>query len=200
MSLKSSLNLTEFGITEEMIDKIVERVQSHISGAYIPKERFDEVNNSLKQQKKMNATLSGQLEGLKDVDVEGLNKKITDLQNENKRQQAEFDKQMSAEKLNNALDRALSRAKARNHKAALALLDRDKIKLTEDGLEGFDEQIKSLKADEKTAFLFESDGNKEPEAPSGFKPDKKPQEPPEQKSAGASAAERYNTQMGVKGN
>ncbi len=105
MSLKSSLNLTEFGIAEETVDKIVERVQSHISGAYIPKERFDEVNNSLKQQKKMNATLSGQLDGLKDVDVEGLNKKITDLQNENKRQQAEFDKQMSAEKLNNSSKR-----------------------------------------------------------------------------------------------
>ncbi len=114
MSLKSSLNLTEFGIAEETIDKIVERVQSHISGAYIPKERFDEVNNSLKQQKKMNATLSGQLEGLKDVDVESLNNKITELQNENKRQQTEFEKQMSAEKLNNALDRALSRAKARS--------------------------------------------------------------------------------------
>ncbi len=93
----------------------------------------------------------------------------------------------------------MSKAKARNHKAALALIDREKIKLTEDGLEGFDEQIKSLKANEKTAFLFESDVNKEPEAPSGFKPDKKPQEPPEHKSAGASAAERYNIQMGVKG-
>ena len=56
------------------------------------------MNNSLKQQKKMNATLNGQREGLKDVDVEGLNKKITDLQNENKRQRSEFDKQMSAEK------------------------------------------------------------------------------------------------------
>ncbi len=195
MDLRNSLNLSELGIDAETADKVVERTQSYISGAYIPKDRFDDVNNKYKQQKTMNATLNTQLEELKGVDVEGLNSKIAELQEANKKQQAEFDKQIQAEKLKNALDSAFKEAGAKNAKATRALLDMDKIKLTDNGLEGFKEQIDALKKDENTAFLFEQSEPSDP--PSGFKPNRDPQDPPGTKSAGARAAERYNIQIGA---
>ena len=61
---------------------------------------------------------------------------------------------------NQTIKRALMSAKARNVDAAIALLDTEKIVLGEDGsYSGIDEQIKKLKTDEKTSFMFESEIN-----------------------------------------
>ncbi|EAC6059457.1 phage scaffolding protein [Listeria monocytogenes] len=51
-----------------------------------------------------------------------------------------------------ALDLALANAKARNPKAVKALLDNDKLELTDEGLKGLDEQLGALQ--ESDAYLF----------------------------------------------
>ena len=63
-------------------------------------------------------------------------------------------------KLDNAVDSALTAAKARNLKAARALLDLGNAELAEDGtVKGLAEQIRKLAEAEDSKFMFEaSDG------------------------------------------
>ncbi|EAC8094284.1 TPA: phage scaffolding protein [Listeria monocytogenes] len=73
-----------------------------------------------------------------------------------------------------ALDLALANAKARNPKAVKALLDNDKLELTDEGLKGLDEQLGALQ--ESDAYLFAQESEKvpkfgfsgNPKAPTGF--------------------------------
>ncbi|HCJ4349404.1 TPA: phage scaffolding protein [Listeria innocua] len=73
-----------------------------------------------------------------------------------------------------ALDLALANAKARNPKAVKALLDNDKLELTDEGLKGLDEQLGALQESDAYLFAQESEtipkfgfsGN--PKAPAGF--------------------------------
>lgn len=65
--------------------------------------------------------------------------------------------ELSETKLTGAVERALLGAKARNVKAARALLDLEKVELLEDGsLKGMDDQLKALKDSEESGFLFEA--------------------------------------------
>jgi len=66
--------------------------------------------------------------------------------------------ELSKFKLNSAVERALELSRAKNFKAVSALLDMDKITLSEDGsVMGLKEQIDALKGDEGTGFLFDND-------------------------------------------
>ncbi|EAE1699089.1 MULTISPECIES: phage scaffolding protein [Listeria] len=73
-----------------------------------------------------------------------------------------------------ALDLALANAKARNPKAVKALLDNDKLELTDEGLKGLDEQLGALQ--ESDAYLFAQESEKvpkfgfsgNPKAPAGY--------------------------------
>jgi len=71
---------------------------------------------------------------------------------------ANIENEFSKFKLNSAVNRSLEASKAKNSKAASALLDMEKIVLSEDGsITGLSEQIEMLKADEATKFLFDSE-------------------------------------------
>ena len=60
---------------------------------------------------------------------------------------------MAKLKLDNAVEIALSGAKAKNGKAVKAMLDMSKVKMGEDGkLSGFDEQIEALKKSDGYMF------------------------------------------------
>ena len=95
-------------------------------------------------------------------DVDDRDKQINDLKKSAGNNQALLDQiaQLQAEnkatKLNNAVEKALTAAKALNITAAKALLkDLDKAELAEDGtVKGLDEQIKALQKDDGTKFLF----------------------------------------------
>lgn len=79
--------------------------------------------------------------------------------------QKKYDEDLTANKRNSALDLALVQAKARDLKAAKALLNMEEIKLDGDKLLGFDSQLEALKKDK--AWLFE-----------GEEPPKDPTDPP----------------------
>lgn len=133
---------------------------------FIPKARFDEVNNAKKQAEKDLSERDKQLETLKNStgDVETLKNTIKQLQDENKASKEQYEANISKIKLDNAIDNALGNAKAKNSRAVRALLDMEKIKFENETLSGLDEQLKALKEAEDSKFLFEE--IKEPAKPS----------------------------------
>ncbi len=54
------------------------------------------------------------------------------------------------------MEEELARQKVKNSRLLWALLDKDKLRLEDGELVGLKEQLKQLKEDEDTAFLFES--------------------------------------------
>lgn len=148
--------LEELGIEKETIDKImvengkdIEKAKGSL--ADVQKER-DELKAQIKDHEK-------QLEDLKKAtgNTEELQKQIEQLQADNKQI-----------KVNSAIEKALTLAKAKNIKAVKALLDLEKAELSEDGtIKGLDEQIKSIQ--KENDFLFDN-GKQEVVKWKGVKP------------------------------
>jgi len=158
-------DLLKLGLTEEQAEKVLSANTEQLKG-FIPKARFDEVNNAKKQAEKDLSERDKQLETLKNStgDVETLKNTIKQLQDENKASKEQYEANISKIKLDNAIDNALGNAKAKNSRAVRALLDMEKIKFENETLSGLDEQLKALKKAEDSKFLFEE--IKEPAKPS----------------------------------
>ena len=158
-------DLLKLGLTEEQAEKVLSANTEQLKG-FIPKARFDEVNNAKKQAEKDLSERDKQLETLKNStgDVETLKNTIKQLQDENKASKEQYEANISKIKLDNAIDNALGNAKAKNSRAVRALLDMEKIKFENETLSGLDEQLKALKEAEDSKFLFEE--IKEPAKPS----------------------------------
>lgn len=158
-------DLLKLGLTEEQAEKVLLANTEQLKG-FIPKARFDEVNNAKKQAEKDLSERDKQLETLKNStgDVETLKNTIKQLQDENKASKEQYEANISKIKLDNAIDNALGNAKAKNSRAVRALLDIEKIKFENETLSGLDEQLKALKEAEDSKFLFEE--IKEPAKPS----------------------------------
>lgn len=173
----------KLGLDEDTAKKCADASAEELK-TYIPKVRFDEVNND---KKKLDVRdRDSQLETLKNStgDVEGLKKQIETLQAENKAKDEKHAAELKQLKVDAAVEAALSGAKAKNTKAVRALLeiDMDKIKVKEDGtLEGLtlDDQIKKLQSAEDSKFLFDTQTKKtkmkgaEPGDPGKEDPDNK---------------------------
>ena len=85
------------------------------------------------------------------VDLDKLRKDVGDWE-------TKYNQDIAALRLNNAIDMALLAGKAKNGKAARALLDLDKIKLEGDKLVGLDDQLTNLKKDNPWLFEGEAPG------------------------------------------
>ena len=154
--------LEDMALTKEQVDKILDENSTDIGKV---KGDLDKLQAKLTTTEAELAQLSGnlkerdkQLETLKNAtgDVEGLKKQITDLQTANSEKDKAHAAELTALKLNTAVDAALSSAKAKNTKAVRALLDLDKAELGEDGaVKGLAEQIKKLQGAEDSKFLFD---------------------------------------------
>lgn len=150
--------LMELGLSEEAADKVLKE--------HVPYDRFKQVNDDKK-------ALEGQLKD-RDTAIDGLNaklkagedaeKSITQL----KEQLQQKDAQAAAIRKDAAIQVALTQAKAKNPKAALALLESDKLELQEDGsVKGLKDALDALKKSD--AYLFEADKPAAPQ-PGGFLP------------------------------
>lgn len=104
-------------------------------GAYVPKATYD--------------TLSGQLSEA--------NKKLEGYDPEWKSKAEAAQAKLDAERLDDAITRGITGAKAKNAKAVLALIDKDKLKYAGGEVIGLDKQLAELKKGEDTAFLFEQE-------------------------------------------
>lgn len=147
-------DLLAMGLTGEQADKVMES----LNGDFVTKSRFNEVNSELKAARNALAERDKQLEELKKVDASALQAQIAQLQADNKQKDADYAAQLKALRISNAVELALTGAKARNNTAAKALLADflSKAELTEDGtVKGLADEVKKLAEGESTAFLFE---------------------------------------------
>lgn len=150
--------LIALGLTEEQAEKVLSANTEQLKG-FIPKSRFDEVNNAKKQLEKDIAERDNQLETLKNStsDIETLKTTIANLQNDNKAAKEQYDAEIAKIKLDNAIETALLNANAVNIKAAKALLDMEKVKLDGETLVGVNDQLEALKKAEDSKMLFKSE-------------------------------------------
>lgn len=182
-------DLVKLGLDEETAKKVADASAEELKG-FIPKQRFDEVNESNKTLKATVAERDKQLEELKKVDAAGLQAKIDELQAANKTANENHEKQIKEMRINHAIEFALTAAKAKNITAAKALIKLDEITVDGETVKGLDKQIKALSEAEDTKFLFGDSKLK------GFNdPDPNKQDPNAPVSVGASYAAKYNAQF-----
>lgn len=165
-------NLLKLGLSEEQAEKVLSANAEQLKG-FIPKSRFDEVNNTKKQLEKDLKDRDMQLENLKNSsgDVETMKQTIENLQRDNKAAKDNFEAELAKFKLESAIDTTLLGSNVINTRAVKALLDMDKIKLDGDVLIGINEQIEALKNAEDSKMLFKVTETKQKEPNfSGVKP------------------------------
>jgi len=150
--MKLKEQLVAMGMSEELAQKVIDEV---VDGNFVPKSRFNEVNEENKNLKKAAGDHAQQLEDLKksNGDNATLQQQITDLQKANADMQKAHDAEIAQLKLTNAIEAALMSAGAKNVKAARSLLDDSKLKLGDDGkVSGLEEQINTIKKSDGYMF------------------------------------------------
>ena len=151
--------LLEWGLTEEQAAKVMEG----LNGSFVTKARFNEVNTELTTAKNTIKERDTQLETLKKAsgDTKALQDQITQLQADNKKKDADHAAELKNLKISNAVELALTGAKAKNNTAVKALMAAflEKAELADDGtVKGLDDEIGKLTKGEDTAFLFDTSG------------------------------------------
>jgi len=153
--------LQEQGVSDEQIEKIVASAAKESPKHVIPKDKYNELStakNLLESQLKERDTqltdLQKQVKG-----NEELENTIKDLQQANKTATEKYEADMHAQKIESAIDLALTGAKARNLTAAKSLLDREGLSLDKDGktVIGLADRVKALVEGEETKFVFDTD-------------------------------------------
>lgn len=146
----------KLGIDEETAKKCEAASQEELKG-YIPKARFDEVNNEKKKLELDVRDRDGQLETLKNStgDVEAMKKQIETLQADNKAKDEAHAAEIKQLKIDTGVDTAIANAKGKNAKAIKALLNLENAELDEDGtVKGVAEQLEALQKSD--SYLFDA--------------------------------------------
>lgn len=162
-------DLIAMGLTDEQATKVL----ASLDGNYVPKTRFNEVNEENKNLKKSVSDRDKQLDDLKKSsgDNEELKKQIADLQKQNADQVKAHETELQQLKIDNAVDAALTAAGAKNVKAVKALLDLEGVKVADDGsVIGVKEQLDKLTAAEDSKFLFNAPDTQQKQQFKGFQP------------------------------
>ncbi|MGC9338746.1 phage scaffolding protein [Listeria ivanovii] len=146
--------LKGLGLEDEVINKVMAENGKDVTAA---KQQLSEVEAERDGLKSQLTQRDKDIDDLKKNSgtSEELKKQIEDLQQKNKDLESGYQSEIAETKKNSAIELALASAKARNPKAVKALLDNDKLELTEEGLKGLDEQLKSLQ--ESDSYLFGSE-------------------------------------------
>lgn len=150
-------------IGEELYAKVLEELGDKKTlivndGNFLPREKFNDLNDQVKVLKTQLGERDTQLEDIKKKvkDNEELTATITQLQADNKKLTEESETKMKDQKFSFLLELKLRDEKVKNVKAVKALLATDKLKLNDDEtFTGLDEQIKTLK--ESDSYLFGED-------------------------------------------
>jgi len=154
--------LEDMGLEKEQVDKILDENSQDIGKA---KGDLEKVQADLTAAQQEVTTLKGQvadrdsqLETLKNStgDVEAMKTQIATLQADNKAKDDAHAAEIKQLKIDNAVNSALTGAKAKNVTAVKALLkDLDKAELADDGtIKGLAEQIEALQKSD--AYLFDA--------------------------------------------
>jgi len=161
--------LIEMGLTEEQADKILAAHKEELKG-YIPKTRFDEVNETKKDLEQQIRDRDKQLKDLQEK-VKGneeLEKTIKELQEANKATKEQYEAKIKDMTITAAIQSKLTDAKYPD--LLLTKFDRSKLSIAEDGtVLGIDEQLTALKEQYKDLFKPDLKG-REPNNTGGTPP------------------------------
>lgn len=142
--------LLELGLTEEQAEKVVNKATEVMKG-YIPKARFDEVNNLKNEYQK-------QLEELNKTtaNTEEIKKQLEQVTEEMKKKEQEYENRIKELQVDAAIKLALT-GKVHDVDIVAGLIDKSKLEFDENGniAKGLNEQIQALK--ETKAFLFKQE-------------------------------------------
>src|SRR5699024_4233447 len=145
---------------EELYNQVKEQLGEHevaviSDGSYIPKDKFNDKINEIKEYKKQLQERDEQMEELSKK-AEGhktLKGQIDSLKQANQEATEKYEKQLREQQFNYELARHLVSHNSRNPKTVKALLDIEEMKITEDGnILGLEEQLNQLK--ESDSYLF----------------------------------------------
>lgn len=152
--------LEGLGLSKEQADSVMKANGDDIENAKAASaEEIKGLRAEVSGLKAQVGERDSQLESLKASagDNEALRQQIADLQAENNKVRETHESEMAQLKVDFAVEKALAGAKAKNVKAARALLDLTDAKLDKEGnVKGLQEQIDKLAASDDTKFLFES--------------------------------------------
>lgn len=193
-------DLIKLGLDDAVAVKVAAASTEELK-AFVAKSQYEEAVEAKKTLDAQIKDRDKQLETLKKStgDAEALKAEIAKLQDANKTAKAEYEEQVRQLKIDNAVESALTAAKAKNLKAVRALLDLGKAELDDTGVKGLQDQIKKLAEAEDTKFLFESSGQVRLAKPQanifGMKPAAGADKPQGAESLGASFAAQYNSMI-----
>lgn len=161
--------LKALGLSDEQAADVIRLHKEKLDNSFIPKSRFNEVNEENKRLKGTISERDKQLEELSKSsgDIDQLKQQIADLQADNAKAVKEHEAQIKQMKLDNAVEAALLSAGAKNIKAVRSLLDEKSLKLTEGGVDGLDAAIKAVQTSDP--YLFKETETK-PQGFTGFEP------------------------------
>lgn len=152
--------LEDLGLTKEQVDSVMKINGDDIENAKgTAATEIKNLQTEVDGLKTQVGDRDKQLETLKASagDNADLKKQIEDLQTENATAKANHESELNQLKIDFAVEKALTSAKAKNIKAVKALLELDDAKLDKDGnVKGLAEQIEKLTSGDDTKFLFEA--------------------------------------------
>jgi hypothetical protein len=155
MTLES---LMASGLSQDQAKQVLEAHKAAVSGSYVPKARFDEVNTQLTNANAQVKERDTQIAGLKkfEGDNAALQTRISELETANQTKDNEMKAALAKERKSNAMRLSLA-GKVHDADLVLSQIDTEKVAVGDDGkLTGFDEQVKALQESKKFLFVEET--------------------------------------------
>lgn len=140
-------------LTEKLGDKHKVAVVS--DGNWLPKDKFNEVNEAKKQLETDLKGRDNQLEQLKKDagDSKELQDKIAELETANKKTSDDYDAKIKDISITTAIEKALVSSNAKFPDLLVGKIDKTKIEVLQDGtVKGLEDQLKPLKESYKDLF------------------------------------------------
>ena len=151
--------LEDLGLSKEQAESVLKINEDDVENAKsVSPVEVKNLQKEVSGLKEQVSERDRQLEELKETagNNETLTKQIAELQEENKTARESHESEMNQLKIDFAVEKALTGAKAKNIQAVKALIDLTDAKLDKEGnVKGLQEQIDKLAAAEDTSFLFD---------------------------------------------
>jgi CHAT domain-containing protein len=133
--------------------EIPEEKNVEVTG-FIPKARFDAVNNEAKNLKEQMEEMEKTVEDFKANagDTKKLKEQIAEMEAKQKEIKENYEKKLLDVKKNSVIESELLKANAKYPELIMQKIDKDAIKINDDGIIGLKDQIENLKQNYKELF------------------------------------------------